>query len=237
MLNQIHYSIERLSPHLFGVAVPDDYDRAMLFMRPQEFVESPSDKFRGKYWDVWTFVKWYSKHRNTVDSTFSYAKDYNGFNFSLKDALRCYLQLPYEYVSGYDMAFMQVLREILALVRSDEDIDKTYIIGYDKPNSSVMKHELRHAAFFLDKAYRAASREAIRDIDHTVLKRLFRNLHDMGYHKSVMPSELQAYLATEDWVDEDLGKGIGKKKMRQLHQKLSARLKEPLKQFSKTLFI
>lgn len=232
---KIKYRIERLGKHLFGVLVPDDYDRSMLFLRPQEYVESPCDKFRGKSWDVWTFVKWYSKQQKDPNSGFTYAKDYAGFNFALTDALECYLKLPPDYVTSYDEVFIEVLQSILRQLESDSDIEKTYIIGYEKRGSWTMRHELRHAAYFLDDEYHKVSNELIASLPRATHSRLVKNLYVMGYHSSTVPTELQAYLASADWKDPDLGKGIDKDTLRRVHTKFNAALEKPLRDFSSHL--
>ena len=40
--------VKEIKPFIYCVEIDDDYDRAMLFCRYQEFYESPYKKFRGK---------------------------------------------------------------------------------------------------------------------------------------------------------------------------------------------
>jgi len=43
----INYKIEKVKPKIFAVIIEDSYDRAMTFLRIQEFYESPNPAFRG----------------------------------------------------------------------------------------------------------------------------------------------------------------------------------------------
>ena len=44
---KIDYKIEQVKPKVFAVIIEDRYDRAMTFLRVQEFYESPNPAFRG----------------------------------------------------------------------------------------------------------------------------------------------------------------------------------------------
>lgn len=232
----IKYRIERLGEHLFGVVVPDDYDRSMLFLRAQEYIESPSTRFRGKSFDIWTFIKWYSIQQSDPDSGFTYAKDWAGFNFPLSTALECYAKLRPEMVTSYDQVFLEMIDHILRRVGRDSDIKKTYVIAYDKPRSVTMKHELKHAAYFLDPKYRRLANKLIRELPHSLYDTLARNLRIMGYHKSQRNSEMHAYLVTRsDWNSPEFSKNTNKKMLKRVHQMFKAELEQGFKDFLETL--
>ena len=50
---KIDINIKEVRPNVFAVIVKDHYHRAMLFMRVQEFYESPNTEFRGKNFSIW----------------------------------------------------------------------------------------------------------------------------------------------------------------------------------------
>ena len=91
------YKIKEIRPNIFAVVVKDDYERAMLFCRVQEFYESPRSSFRDKKFSIWDYFKWYSKENF---GSFSYPNDFVGFNFPLVVAKKCYemneLETPYD---------------------------------------------------------------------------------------------------------------------------------------------
>jgi hypothetical protein len=70
------YEIKEVKDRVFAVIIPNHYDRAMTFCRVQEFYESPNPDFRGKHFNIWDFIEWYSKEHKDA---FTYAFDWGGF--------------------------------------------------------------------------------------------------------------------------------------------------------------
>ena len=70
--------VKEIVPRIYCVTVDDDYDRAMLFCRYQEFYESPYKKFRGK---PFTWME-YMRHYKSAwkKRTFTYPDDWAGYN-------------------------------------------------------------------------------------------------------------------------------------------------------------
>jgi len=212
---RIEYDIKEVIKNVFAVIVPDDYDRAMLFLRVQEFSESPNSAFRGHTFDMWEYVKWYSEKYNNGEG-FSYPLDWSGFNVSLETALRCYNMLPFRYTTEYDIIFRRILQKILKKVPRRERKD-VYLISFDKMGSRTMRHEMHHAHYFTSKAYRKAADALARKIPKVTHKKLRRNLHAMGYYSGVMRNELQAYLRGREWRRDDISKGIDKSVLKNVH--------------------
>ena len=55
--------VKELYPKIFGVSIKNNYDRAMLFCRYQEFYESPFKEIRGKNFSFEKFM-WLYKTKN-----------------------------------------------------------------------------------------------------------------------------------------------------------------------------
>ena len=68
-----------------------------------------------------------------------------------------------------------------------------YVIGVS--DDEDLKHELVHALFFTRPAYRRAVRAAMREYDTSALE---KRLAAMGYHRSVLADEVNAYLVAPD---------------------------------------
>ena len=51
--------VKEIKPFIYCVEIDDDYDRAMLFCRYQEFYESPYKKFRGKPFTWMEYMRHY----------------------------------------------------------------------------------------------------------------------------------------------------------------------------------
>jgi len=117
----IKYKIKEVKPNIFAVIVKDNYDRAMLFCRGQEYYESPNKKFRGKYFSIWDYMKWYSEE---YGRGFSYGSDWSGFNIPFDVLRECYQTAEME--TPYDDVMYEIVCEI---ERRMDDTKRAYIIG------------------------------------------------------------------------------------------------------------
>lgn len=190
---KIQYNIVEIKPKVFAVIVPDRYHRAMLFLRVQEYYESPNPKFRGKSFCIWDYIEWYSRKNG---DKFSYASDWVGFNFPLKVAEKCYdkLNTKFVYYSAYDGTMFEILDEIRETVNVKYGPKtKAYVIGVQDTVSSTFQHELCHAYYHIDSKYKKEVDAITKEIDPKTYKRMCKNLEDMGYTEQVFADEIQAY--------------------------------------------
>ena len=184
---KIQYSIKEIKPKVFAVIVPDRYHRAMLFMRVQEYYESPNPKFRGKKsFNIWEYIEWYSRKNN---DSFSYAAHWTGFNFPLDVALICYDTLEDVY-TPYDDIMHKIAWDIYEM---NKDSGKAYVIGVADLTSTTFQHELCHAYYHINKKYKKEMDAITKEIDPKIHKRMLKNLVNMGYTKKVFNDEIQAY--------------------------------------------
>ena len=184
---KIQYSIKEIKPKVFAVVVPDRYHRAMLFMRVQEYYESPNPKFRGKKsFNIWEYIEWYSRKNN---DSFSYAAHWTGFNFPLEVALICYDTLEDVY-TPYDDIMHKIAWDIYEM---NKDSGKAYVIGVADLTSTTFQHELCHAYYHINKKYKKEMDAITKEIDPKIHKRMLKNLVNMGYTKKVFNDEIQAY--------------------------------------------
>lgn len=223
------WSLHRLEPNVFAVVVPDDYDRSLLFLRVQEYSDSPNPRFRGKNFDMLEYIKWYSSGESPVktgypgegsDGMFTYPVDWAGFNVSYKTAIRCYKTLPVRLMTKYDHEFVKILREIATRLGSLDAC--AYIIGVDSLESYTAQHEHNHARYYTDKTYRARVNSALRKIPPTVYRKLRQNLLDIGYAEHVIRDEIHAYLRGRDWNHPEFMKGVPLKTLRKIHLHFSS---------------
>lgn len=183
---KIQYSIKEIKPKVFAVIVPDRYHRAMLFLRVQEYYESPNPKFRGKVFCIWDYIEWYSRKNG---DKFSYASDWVGFNFPLGVALKCYDTLEDMY-TPYDEIMTKIVWDIYEM---NKDSAKAYIIGVADLTSTTFQHELCHAYYHINKKYKKEVDAITESIEPKIYKRMCKNLTDMGYTEQVFYDEVQAY--------------------------------------------
>jgi hypothetical protein len=169
----------------------------MTFMRIQEFYESPSSKFRGKYFEFEEFMEWYSfQYGETGD--FKYATHWKGFNIPGK--------VFSEWISAYDFDDMAHFRDrevklFEKLIAKEVPLYnfEGYLIAVAEDDENLqctIDHELAHALFHLDKDYKKKCLALINELAPEKVKKYEDNLIKEGYAKKVLKDEIQAYAAT-----------------------------------------
>jgi hypothetical protein len=232
--------ITEVRDRVFAVTIKDDYTRAMTFLRVQEYYESPNPDFRGKHFNIWDYIEWYSR---TKKGSFTYASDWSGFNIPLPVAWECYegkenrnprkgfngvRSMPDTWKSKWD----KVMCDIIWIVQSRmfnknyrRDY-KAYIIGAKDMEGDTFQHEVCHGLYYTDKKYKQLMDE-ITDAIPLEYKMKFRNnLIKMGYTDGVVYDEIQAYMCF-GWDYVKFNKGVPKSECKKFH-------KEYLKVFNNT---
>jgi hypothetical protein len=197
----INYKIEKVKPKIFAVIIEDSYDRAMTFLRIQEFYESPNPAFRGnKDFSFSEYMKWYTKE---YGKGFTYGSDWSGFNVPLEIAYTCYDTLTDRY-TDYDDAMESIIHTLYELNGDDAD---GYIIGAGNTEGDTFKHEVCHGLYYTNPNYKATA-DAVTALIHIENYNIFeKNLLEMGYTEMVIKDEIQAYLQY-GWESNDFGKGV-----------------------------
>jgi hypothetical protein len=208
------YKLKEIKPNIIAVIVPDNYERAMLFCRVQEFYESPSPKFRDSKFSIWDYFDWYRAKYGS--GCFSYPKDFVGFNFPLIVAKKCYQINKIE--TPYDETMIKIVDELF------ENGKRKYVIGVENLLDSTFKHEMAHALYYTDIDYKIKMNEITSSISKVNLDKLKKNLGEIGYCSSVFKDEVQAYMATE--INKKVTKGLsGRKRLHQKYKKVLASYK------------
>jgi hypothetical protein len=210
MLN-IEYKIEKVKPKVFAVIIKEQYDRAMTFLRIQEFYECPNPLFRGNiHFSFTEYMKWYSKE---YGKGFTYGIDWSGFNVPLEVAYACYDTLRDRY-TDYDDVMESIVHQIYELNGDDCD---GYIIGAGSTEGDTFQHEICHGLYATNKQYKELVNEITETIEWQDYLKFEGNLLDMGYTAAVIPDEIQAYLAFgHDY--KPFTKGVSKKVCNELHK-------------------
>lgn len=168
------------------------FDLNSSFIRMQEFYESPFDEFRGKYFTLDQYMDRYVEAN--VNGVFDYFTYWFGFN------------LPGNAVLAFNETFSDDLRpkewELLKPVEDfvQDDNPNFYIIGtFDhKDRERTVAHELAHAHYYLDPAYRKSADTLYACISPEIRAKVATRLIDIGYTEEVIPDETQAYFATDN---------------------------------------
>ena len=207
---KIDYTIEEVRPNVFAVIVKDHYHRAMLFLRVQEYYESPNPEFRGKSFNIWDYIEWYSRRNKDV---FTYAFDWGGFNIPLEVAYQCYDTLTDSYTS-YDEVMENIIHQIYEL---NNDGSNGYIIGAPSTDDDTFEHEVCHGLYATNKEYKELVDEVTMTIPFKDYQAFRKNLLKMGYNGIVIDDEIQAYLST-NYDYSKFSKGVSRKLCKELHK-------------------
>jgi hypothetical protein len=236
-----NYEIKEVRDRVFAVIMEDDYARPMTFLRVQEYYESPNSEFRGKHFNIWDFIEWYSRNKKHA---FTYAFDWSGFNIPLPIAWECYegreknrrgekyngvSSMPDTWKSKWDKPMKDIIWAVQSRMfnKNNKRDMNAYIIGARDTEGNTFQHEVAHGLYYTNKEYKESMDEITQTIAWQDYLKFEKNLLDMGYTADVIPDEIQAYL-TWGWDYAKFSKGVSKRLCKQLN-------KEYLKVFNKYL--
>jgi len=158
---------------IYLVRFPTRYELASTFLRIQEHYEST--RFRNRVFTLETYMDWYASEFGA----FTYFEDWSGFNVPST-----------AFQPFYDGTFDPLLEKEKRLLNRFRRIRRPfYVIGV--ASRQDLKHEIAHALYFTNLAYRRAAMAAMRRYDTSALQ---TELARMGYHRYVIRDEVQAYL-------------------------------------------
>lgn len=178
------FKLSEVKPNIFFLDFKDPYNLAMHFVRFQEYYESPSKKFRCKDFDIFDFMEAYSKKYG--NGIFTYPKDWGGFNIPSKVFYNCLIGIKDK--NKYDIAMADVYNKISVKTNS------FYIIG--SVGSEALAHEIAHGLYYTNKQYKKEMLDLVNNLDKSFYNKFTKYLIKIGYTKSVLKDEVQAYLST-----------------------------------------
>ena len=175
-----------IAEKIYLLEFDNQFELTSTLLRFQEFYESP--KFKGKIFTLDEFKRWYSK----LKGSFSYYKDWNGFNIPSRILKPFYL--------GKFNPLSDKEKQILELFKSEKEND--YIIAIHKSGifrfsyfrKMLLNHEIAHALFHTNKKYKKECLNLIRKYNLEEAKK--KLLKSGGYSKEVLEDEIQAYSIT-----------------------------------------
>jgi len=190
-------------PHIYVLTFDTQYELCMSFVRIQEFYESASPKFRGKYFDLEDYMEYWATEFG--HGSFDYPARWNGFNLSSK-----VIEKWEETFCGKFREWeAKILKEIADLrvfeyCESNDEAypEKYYVIGVHKQQSElkqnmVIEHEVAHALYYLSPDYKRKVNALIKNLPKKIYNEAERKLVKMGYGKNVIKDEIQAYFSIE----------------------------------------
>jgi len=169
----------KLTNKIFLLIFESEYNLSTTFLRFEEFYESP--EFSGKFFTLKEFKKWYSSPKGT----FTYYKDWNGFNIS-----------SYTLEPFYEGKFDPLTKKEKRLLKLFKNMKgKFYIIGISRKTKDIkklLKHELAHGFFYTVPKYKNKVIEILSEFNLTKIKEELRA--KKGYCENVLDDESHAYI-------------------------------------------
>ena len=188
--------VKEIFPKIYCVAVDDDYDRAMLFCRYQEFYESPTKEYRGKYFSWSKYMRYYKDHWKK--DTFTYPIDWAGYNIPstvLEEGIKAfYCETEYDDIMDkiHTYCFQNELK------KNNFERPIFYLIGVSSKDMKTMDHEIAHGLFFTNQDYKLKMELALFRIPQKTRDKIDKKLIKMGYvnDRKILNDEAQAFLST-----------------------------------------
>jgi len=179
--------VKEVAPRIYCVIVDDNYDRAMLFCRYQEYYESPYKKFRGKKFSWMEYMREYKIFWKK--DVFTYPEDWSGYNIP-SNILEGGIDAFYKETE-YDVIMNDVFFHCSIDSQNKNDGQRCdwYLIGASSKDLKTMDHEIAHGLYFTN---------IIKNIKPTHYDKLKKKLIKMGYvnDKKIIDDEIQAFMST-----------------------------------------
>jgi hypothetical protein len=185
-----------VKPRIYCVTVDDDYDRAMLFCRYQEFYESPYKKFRGK---PFTWME-YMRHYKTAwkKRVFTYPEDWSGYNIPSNMLQQAH------HIFCRDTEYDLIMNDIYwycakdSMEKNDGRQTDWYLIGASSKDLKTMDHEIAHGLYYTNDEYKKSTIKLIKQIKPNHYDKLKKKLIKMGYvdDKKIIDDEINAFMST-----------------------------------------
>lgn len=199
------FTLFKIAPKLYCVEMENPYDLAMLFVRYQEYYESPNPNIKGKSFSIDEYFRWYAiteqrRYIKGSSNLFSYPKDFCGFNIPSSVIYDILGKSKYKgELNMYDFLMTNIYISICDDMAKDfnKQDRNFYLIGTDKMDSDILRHEIAHGLYHNIATYRDYMNALIKklltpkQIDD--FKKALRSYH---YCEDVMFDEMQAFLST-----------------------------------------
>lgn len=191
----LNIQAKEIYPNIIHMKFQNKFELTSSLLRFSEFVESPFKEIHGKFFTYETYMQVYSEH--TPHKQFSYFTDWSGFNIK-GDTFKIVSKL-------FKKDLWEREKQVLEFLTPwSTRKSKFYVIATsvtDDKNTSLLKHEVAHAMYYLNKSYFAEQEKnltLLKKSNKTVYKSIENKLANVGYGKEVIRDEIQAYLSTSD---------------------------------------
>ena len=188
--------VKEIRPSVYCVIVDDNYDRAMLFCRYQEFYETPFKKFRGKYFSWETYMRHYKNFWKK--DVFTYPEDWSGYNIPSnivqKGVDTFYKETEYDEIMNNIYHYCSIDSQN----KNDGTRKKWYLIGASSKDLKTMDHEIAHGLYYINHEYKMRVMYQLSLIPKKIMDKIDKKLIKMGYvnDRKILDDEAHAFLST-----------------------------------------
>jgi hypothetical protein len=163
---------------------------ADTFIRFQEHYENP--KFKSQIFTLGQLKSWYSTNYGAD----TYHEDWSGFNFP-SNVLKPFREGLFDPLTQEEQKLLHLLRY---------RHDNFYIIGAQ--DDVTLRHELSHALYHYSVKYKISVDQLCKKYQKE-LRKVATHILNLGYDKSVLNDELQAYITdNDDFIKENVDSSI-----------------------------
>lgn len=198
------FKLYKITNNLYCVEMKNPYDLAMLFVRYQEYYESPNPLVRGQAFDIDEYMRWYAtsdtrRYVKGSENTFSYPTDFAGYNIPSSSINDILIKGNYKgNLNMWDNLMMDIRNSVILDIGKGEE-HNFYLIGTPHMDSDVLRHEIAHGFYYLGIIYRDLMNDLIKtDLTKVQLKEFKKVLKTYHYADEVMLDEIQAYLSADE---------------------------------------
>ncbi len=181
--------ISKLASGMYHVCFRSQQPLGKTFVRFQEYFESP--RFRHHFFSLPAFRHWYIAHSPAGLETgrFTFYQDWGGFNVP-SHILQPFYQGKFNPLTIHEHRLLDAF--------ADKRKEKFYLIGtYGNHTKAILRHEIAHALFYLNSAYRKEVIRAVHQLSRVQRKGINSFLASTkGYHPHVWLDETHTYIMT-----------------------------------------
>ena len=188
-------SLSQVDKNIYLVNSSSRRELGMLFLRYQEYYESPNVNIRGKSFTLVEHQYFYAQDMKKKNNSFTYLDDWVGYNIPAYIIKEVH-DLGIQDKNHYD----NIMIGLHNMIKMYSNGEPSYLIGCLSEDKDTIQHELAHARFFTNKEYKDKVTEAIEK--SPLFNELCQAIIDKGYCKEVCIDEINAFLKCRDKIIE-----------------------------------
>ncbi len=181
------FSLEKVTSGIYHLSFSDQLELNAHFLRWQEIYESDDLVYYNKPFQLFDFIKSYSKKKG---GDFTYFTDWAGFNITTEIVSKFYPLIT--DVNDHDRLMFQIVE----FIKKDNNNKDCYLIGSKDGSLETLKHEVAHGLYYSRDDYKDMMDDLIDSLPKDVYNESVSIIKNMGYNEHVIDDEIQAYFST-----------------------------------------